>query len=105
MIVKSLIKIAKTDPWILNHDHSPGGEIACVCPGETTPGDDLVEQDHDNGEDVGDDDEVDDVDGGDIDDVGHCDYNAMVRIFEKKVTIGPNWSSWQSSRARPPGST
>ena len=35
-------------------------------------------------------DEVDDVDGGDIDDVGHCDYNAMVRIFEKKVTIGPN---------------
>ena len=64
MIVKSLIKIAKTDPWILNHDHSSGGEIACVCPGETTPGDDLVEQDHDKVEDVG-----DDLDDGDIDDV------------------------------------
>ena len=29
------------------------------------------------------------MDGGDIDDVGHCDYNAMVRIFEKKSPLVP----------------
>ena len=96
MIVKSLIKIAKTDPWILNHDHSSGGEIACVCPAETTPGDDLVEQDHDKVEDVG-----DDLDDGDIDDVAKQWWG----FSTKKVTIGPSWSSRQSSRARPPGST